>query len=47
MHWRRYGRRHAGVALAIAGLGAKDVMGYCLMALIGSGVVISLGLLIF
>lgn len=34
-------------ALAIAGLGAKDVMGYCLMALIGSGVIISLGLLIF
>lgn len=34
-------------ALAIAGLGAKDVMGYCLMALIGSGVIISLGILIF
>jgi len=34
-------------ALAIAGLGAKDVMGYCLMALIGSGVIISLGLLLF
>jgi short-chain fatty acids transporter len=34
-------------ALAIAGLGAKDVMGYCLMALIGSGVIISAGLLIF
>jgi len=34
-------------ALAIAGLGAKDVMGYRLMALIGSGVIISLGLLIF
>ena len=34
-------------ALAIAGLGAKDVMGYCLMALIGSGVIISLGFLIF
>ncbi|MDO6563346.1 short-chain fatty acid transporter [Amphritea sp. 1_MG-2023] len=34
-------------ALAIAGLGAKDVMGYCIMALLGSGVIISLGLLIF
>lgn len=34
-------------ALAIAGLGAKDVMGYCLLALLGSGVVIGLGLLIF
>ena len=34
-------------ALAIAGLSAKDVMGYCLMALIGSGVIISLGFLIF
>jgi len=34
-------------ALAIAGLGAKDVMGYCLMALLSSGVIISLGLLIF
>ncbi len=34
-------------ALAISGLGAKDVMGYCLMALIGSGVIISLGFLIF
>ncbi|WP_133010337.1 TIGR00366 family protein [Marinomonas flavescens] len=34
-------------ALAIAGLGAKDVMGYCIMALIGSGVIISLGFLIF
>lgn len=34
-------------ALAIAGLNAKDVMGYCLMALIGSGVIISLGFLIF
>lgn len=34
-------------ALAIAGLGAKDVMGYCIVALLGSGVVISLGLLLF
>jgi|SRR5690554_4890386 len=34
-------------ALAIAGLNAKDVMGYCLMALIGSGAIISLGFLIF
>jgi len=34
-------------ALAIAGLNAKDVMGYCLIALIGSGVIISLGFLIF
>ncbi len=34
-------------ALAIAGLGAKDVMGFCLMALLGSGVIISLGLLLF
>ena len=34
-------------ALAVAGLGAKDVMGYCIMALLGSGIIISLGLLIF
>ena len=33
-------------ALAIAGLGAKDVMGYCLLALLGSGVIIGLGLMI-
>ena len=32
-------------ALAIAGLKAKDVMGFCLIALIVSGVVISTGLL--
>ncbi|SBS31916.1 Short-chain fatty acids transporter [Marinomonas spartinae] len=34
-------------ALAIAGLGAKDVMGYCIMALLGSGVIISAGFLLF
>ena len=34
-------------ALAIAGLGAKDVMGYCLLALLGSGIIIGLGLMIF
>lgn len=34
-------------ALAISGLGAKDVMGFCLIALIGSGAIISLGFLIF
>ncbi|WP_108124173.1 short-chain fatty acid transporter [Saccharospirillum mangrovi] len=34
-------------ALAVAGLGAKDVMGYCIMALLGSGIIISLGLLLF
>ncbi|GAB3485596.1 short-chain fatty acid transporter [Marinomonas epiphytica] len=34
-------------ALAIAGLGAKDVMGYCIMALFGSGIIISIGLLLF
>ena len=34
-------------ALAIAGLGAKDVMGYCILALLGSGVIISIGLLVF
>jgi short-chain fatty acids transporter len=32
-------------ALAIAGLKAKDVMGFCLIVLIVSGVVISTGLL--
>ena len=32
-------------ALAIAGLKAKDIMGYCVMILVISGVVISLGLL--
>ncbi|UMZ73633.1 short-chain fatty acid transporter [Natranaerofaba carboxydovora] len=32
-------------ALAIAGLGAKDIMGYCIMALILSGIVIPIGLM--
>jgi short-chain fatty acids transporter len=32
-------------ALAIAGLKAKDVMGFCLIVLIVSGIVISAGLL--
>jgi short-chain fatty acids transporter len=31
-------------ALGIAGLGAKDIMGYCLMVLFYTGVIISLGL---
>ncbi|RDU37024.1 short-chain fatty acid transporter [Neobacillus piezotolerans] len=34
-------------ALAIAGLKAKDIMGYCVLTLIASGVIISLGFLIF
>jgi short-chain fatty acids transporter len=34
-------------ALAIAGLKAKDIMGYCLIVLIVSGVIISAGFLIF
>ncbi|WP_442600425.1 short-chain fatty acid transporter [Neobacillus sp. D3-1R] len=34
-------------ALAIAGLKAKDIMGYCVLVLFVSGVVISLGLLFF
>ncbi|WP_170007251.1 short-chain fatty acid transporter [Bacillus fonticola] len=33
-------------ALAIAGLRAKDIMGYCVVILMGSGIVISLGLLL-
>ncbi len=33
-------------ALGIAGLGAKDIMGYCLVALIYSGIIISLAFLI-
>ena len=32
-------------ALGIAGLNARDIMGYCIMALLFSGVVISLGLI--
>lgn len=32
-------------ALAIAGLKAKDIMGFCLIVLVVSGVVIGLGLL--
>jgi len=32
-------------ALGIAGLGAKDIMGYCLVVLLYSGVIISLGLM--
>ena len=34
-------------ALGIAGLGAKDIMGYCLIVLICSGFVISAGFLLF
>jgi short-chain fatty acids transporter len=34
-------------ALAIAGLKAKDIMGYCVLTLLVSGTVISLGLLFF
>lgn len=34
-------------ALAIAGLRAKDIMGFCIMALIVSGLIISIGLLVF
>ncbi|MBO8172249.1 MAG: short-chain fatty acid transporter [Bacillaceae bacterium] len=33
-------------ALGIAGLGARDIMGYCVVALLFSGVIISLGLLL-
>ena len=33
-------------ALGIAGLKARDVMGYCVMALIVSGVIITAGLLL-
>jgi short-chain fatty acids transporter len=34
-------------ALAIAGLKAKDIMGFCVFVLIFTGIIISLGLLIF
>ncbi|MBM4761057.1 short-chain fatty acid transporter [Bacillus sp. B15-48] len=34
-------------ALAIAGLGARDIMGYCLIILFVSGAIISLGFLLF
>jgi len=34
-------------ALGIAGLGAKDIMGYCLVVLLYSGIIISLGFLLF
>jgi short-chain fatty acids transporter len=34
-------------ALGIAGLGAKDIMGYCIIILIFSGIVASAGFLIF
>ena len=34
-------------ALGIAGLGARDIMGYCMMILIYTGVVISIGFLLF
>lgn len=33
--------------LALAGLGARDIMGYCLMMLIVTGAIISLGFLVF
>ena len=34
-------------ALAIAGLKAKDIMGYCVFVLLLSGVIISIGLFFF
>jgi short-chain fatty acids transporter len=34
-------------ALAIAGLKAKDIMGFCLIALFVSGIIISAGFLLF
>ncbi|MGO3770574.1 MAG: TIGR00366 family protein, partial [Vreelandella alkaliphila] len=34
-------------ALAIAGLKARDIMGYCAVVLVVSGVIISLALLLF
>jgi short-chain fatty acids transporter len=34
-------------ALAVAGLGIRDIMGFCLVSLIYSGVVISIGFLVF
>ena len=34
-------------ALSIAGLSAKDIMGYCVITLLFSGIVISAGFLIF
>ncbi|WP_415720913.1 short-chain fatty acid transporter [Photobacterium ganghwense] len=34
-------------ALSIAGLNAKDIMGYCLVALLASGLIIGLGLVLF
>ncbi|HEY4554729.1 MAG TPA: TIGR00366 family protein, partial [Bacillaceae bacterium] len=34
-------------ALAIAGLKARDIMGYCVLTLIVTGIIISLGFLIF
>ena len=34
-------------ALGIAGLSAKDIMGYCVITLLFSGVIIGAGLLIF
>ena len=34
-------------ALAIAGLDVGDIMGYCAMVLIWSGIILSLGFLIF
>ena len=33
-------------ALGIAGLGARDIMGYCLIVMLYSGVIISLGLML-
>ena len=34
-------------ALSIAGLSARDIMGYCVITLLFSGLIISAGLLIF
>lgn len=34
-------------ALAIAGLKAKDIMGFCVLTLLVSGVIISMGFLLF
>jgi len=34
-------------ALAIAGLKAKDIMGFCLFTLLFTGIIISIGLYVF
>lgn len=42
-----HGTTILGAASAIAGLGVRDIMGYCITALLFSGVIFVVGLTLF